>query len=100
MIRVMPTCTVDRKRSGDSARRSATPARRLVRAICLRRLLREATTDISDSAKNALPRERRRTSRISESIGGDIYQTGGASGRGGFGVGASLAFAAEAAPTG
>ena len=50
-VRVMPICTAERKFSGFSASASALVARLLVAAICLRRLLREVISAISDMAK-------------------------------------------------
>ncbi|MNV60746.1 hypothetical protein D3C71_1532210 [compost metagenome] len=65
----MPIWTVDRKLSGFSASSSALAARLEVPAICLRRLLRDVMTDISDMAKKPLSRIRAKTSRISSNTG-------------------------------
>ncbi len=74
ITRVMPTCTVERKRSGASAWRSAAAALRLVRAICLRRLGRDATKAISDSAKKPLHSASTKTSAISVSIAAKVSE--------------------------
>ena len=60
-IRVMPICTVERKRPGSEARSSAVCApRRPERAIAFSRGLREETTASSDIAKTPFRQTSRR----------------------------------------
>src|SRR5579862_7075268 len=66
--KVMKTCTVARKLSGECASASAVLARRLVTARCLSRLLRATISAISLSAKKPLSSASTKTSGISSDI--------------------------------
>src|SRR5690606_22508546 len=80
-IRVMPIWTVDRKFSGRSDSDRARAARLLACASCLRRLLREVMTDISDIAKKPFSRIRAKTISSSATPGDPAARMGGLGGR-------------------